>query len=498
MFDQIFNSHNRAPFRVDLYSWQKGVTGSCTLMAITFSDGRKCHGLIDCGIIQDLKSDEVKQNLLLHFDPKIIDFIIITHAHADHIARLPMLYNKGCTAKIYMSHMTDTLLQLALPDAEKIMLCNCKLNNEKKWYEHEDSEKVLENSIGKTYFNSFQVANNVSVMLIDNGHLIGSSSVFIKITDKYAEPIYYYFTGDFKATSKLKSIRGIHFANNMLDLKKIPVNIITEATYGQIGRSEQRNKDIATNKFLIELLSGLKLGKTVFIPTLALERPIFELYEIKKAQEKGWLPKEIPIYVSGKLLVQYLTVCKNYVDIDFMPANVHFIQNVVRKNKKGISSLVEELKVTKEPKIVIASSGMCQYGSAVSILQEYLHNRDVKILFTCYLATGTLGQKIRDSKFGEMISVLGCMIERKAEIAETAQFSGHASPNELINSFKAFGNIKFIGIHHGDEIAKRDLSTSIHRKFPNVRITTLGDGYFFRTNHWGLVSSKPIPESYTL
>lgn len=498
MFDQLFNSRNCAPFRVDLYSWQKGVTGSCTLMAITFSNGRKCHGLIDCGIIQDLKGDEIKQNLLLHFDPKIIDFIIITHPHADHIARLPMLYKLGCTAKIYMSHMTDTLMQLALPDAEKIMMANCRLNNEKQWYDHEDTEKVLQNSIGTTYFKSFQVANNISVMLIDNGHLIGSSSVFLKITDKYKEPIYYYFTGDFKPTSELKLIRGINFASNMLDLDNIPVNIISESTYGQFGRSEQSNKDKAINKFIIELLSSLNEGKTVFIPTLALERPILELYEIKKAQDNGILSKEVPIYVSGKLLVQYINVCKNYIDIDFMPVNVHFIQNVVTKNDKGISCFIDELKITKEPKIVIASSGMCQYGSAVSILQEYLPNKQVKVLFTCYLANGTLGQKIRDSNLGDMISVAGCMIQRNAEIAETTQFSGHASPEDLISSFNTFGNIKFIGIHHGDDIAKRDFATLIHKRFPNVRITTLGDGYFFRTNHWGLISSKPIPEEYTL
>lgn len=500
--NQIYQSNNAAPFRVDLYSWQEAVTNSMTFMAITFSDPnlRKCFGLVDCGIKQEDsdENDNDNENEFLHFDPKILDFIVITHPHADHIARLPMLYNQGCKAKIYMSHMTNSLLEIALPDAEKIMLANTKLKGRKPWYNSEDTQSVLDNSVGKTFFSYFEVAENVKCMLIDNGHVMGASSVYFEIMEEGFESINYFFTGDYKPSNPLKITRGIRYIADKLDIRNKNVNIVTESTYGKMGRFQKRDDDLKNNSFIEEVLKGIEDSKSIFVPTLALERPLHELLELKKAQDNGMLSTDIPIYVAGKLLKGYLPICSRYSNVDFIPQNVRLLDQVSNKVNEEGYQLISELQPNKTPKIVIASSGMCQYGAAVSILHEYLPNINAKIIFTCYLAQNTLGQQIRDAQCGEMVSIAGCMTKRLAEVAETSQFSGHASPYELIELLKSFGSIKFIGIHHGDFEAKRDFAMLLNKEFPGAKIAIMGDGYFFRTSHWGLVTSKKIPKKFEI
>lgn len=492
MNEMIYQSNTPAPFRVDIYSWQKGVTGSMTFLAITFSDGRKSYGIVDAGIVQGVEEDKV----LLHFDPKILDFIIITHPHADHVAKLALLYNKGCRAKIYTSHMTDTLLQLALIDAEKIMLSNCKLLNQKPWYSTEDTKRVIENICGKTYFNFFPVHDGVECLLVDNGHMMGACSVFLKYTDRNKKTIVHFFTGDYKPHNKLKRIRGVSYAFEVYpELKKAPTSIISEATYGEDGRAEKRINDEKENKYIKEVLSGIADGKTVFIPTLSLERPAPELYELKLAQDKRLLSVGVPIYVSGNLLCQYIRImlASKYADVDFMPKNVKIIENITYKSSDGFHLKDALLPLPNDPKIVIASSGMCQYGVSVTLLQEYLPSSNAKILFTCYLAEGTLGREILKAKTDERIWVQGCLTRIRAEIAETSQFSGHASPDELISLFKEFDNVKFIALHHGEKNARRDFGKRLDAEFSKAKILSLGEEHFFRTSSWGLVTSKPLP-----
>lgn len=487
-----YMSNSPAPFRGDLISWQKGVTGSMTLLRITFTDKREVYGLVDAGIVMDDNSE----NLESHFDPKIIDFILITHPHADHIALLPKLYHNGCTAPIFTTHMTDILMQTALVDAEKIMTNNCKFFGEPLWYNPEDTQNVLRNIVGKTFFKPFEVVPNVNAVLVDNGHLMGSAVIILKVDDTVTDKSGLYgFSGDYKPTNKLKKIRGLSYLNNLWNIKTAPINWLVESTYGEIGRSEGRFEDERDDKFYNELIKGIEENKSIFCPCLALERPDFLLFDIKRAQDNGAISTDIPIYIVGDGIREFTKQGMKYADVDFVPQNLHFIRYCLRKNLDNSMELIPKLMVEKnKPKIVIASSGMCQHGSSVSLIREYLSDRRVKIIFSCYLAEGTLGLEIKNTPEGNTITIQGCRIPRYAEIVETKQFSGHASPDELVEFLKYCENIKFIAIHHGDKKARADFSKRLLKEFPESKVAEFGEGYYFRTDPWGLVTPKVLPK----
>ena len=496
MDENVYRSNNPAPFRVDVYSWQKGVTGTMTLLVVHYEDGRKpIHGIIDAGIVQGMEEEKE----ILHFDPKILDFIIITHAHADHVAKLALLYKNGCKAKIYTSHMTDAILQLALPDAEKIMMANRKLLGEKPLYTTEDTNMAIQNICGNTFFNWFEVAENVQCLLVDNGHMLGACSIFLQyISPISGDEIFHFFTGDFKLTNPLKNIRGVKYALELYpELKKKAIVAFSEATYGENARSHQRDEDEKENVFIKEVIGGIKEGKTIMLPSFSLERPGPLLNQLAIAQKKKLLSTNIPIYVTGYVLLKYLKLLSNskYADVEYMPENVKILDDICYKT--GEESCVKEalLPFDNDPKIIIASSGMCQYGATVTLLPEYLPSQNAKIIFPGYLAEGTIGRAIKDSR-EDHILIQGRFIKIRAQIAYTAQFSGHASPEEILGVLKLFDNLKCIAFHHGDAVAIRDFRFKAQKEFPNIPIVKLGEEWFFRTFPYGLNSSKPLPRIY--
>lgn len=495
MGENVYRS-NKAPFRVDVYSWQKGVTGTMTLLVINYEDGRKpIHGLIDAGIVQGMEEEK----RILHFDPQILDFIIITHAHADHVGKLALLYKQGCKAKIYTSHMTDSLLQLALPDAEKIMMTNRKFLGEKPLYSAEDTNTAIQNICGNTFFNWFEVAENVQCLLVDNGHMLGACSVFLQyVSPVSGNEIVHFFTGDFKLTNPLKNIRGVKYALELYpDLKNKNIIAFSEATYGENGRSNQRDEDEKANVFINEVARGIKEGKTILIPSFSLERPALILLQLAIAQKKKLLSTSIPIYITGYVLLKFLKLLSNskYTKVEYMPENVKILEDICDTN--GEETYVKEalLPLNDDPKIIIASSGMCQYGATVTLLPEYLPSQNAKIIFPCYLAEGTIGRVIKETK-EDHIFLQGRLIKIRAQIVHTSQFSGHASPEEILEILKLFDNLKCIAFHHGEDVAIRDFGFKAQKEFPNIPIVKLGDEWFFRTYPYGLNSAKPLPRIY--
>ena len=98
------------------YGATKEVTGSCTLI-----ETRHSRVLVDCGMFQGSREAYDKNIEAFPFDPTTIDAVIVTHAHIDHIGRLPRLMNLGFSGRIFATHPTRLLARLMWRDAAKVM-----------------------------------------------------------------------------------------------------------------------------------------------------------------------------------------------------------------------------------------------------------------------------------------------------------------------------------------------------------------------------------------
>ena len=73
------------------------VTGSMHLL-----EAAGARILLDAGLFQGHRAEAAALNANLPFDPRRIDAIVVSHAHMDHIGRLPLLVRHGYHGPIHM------------------------------------------------------------------------------------------------------------------------------------------------------------------------------------------------------------------------------------------------------------------------------------------------------------------------------------------------------------------------------------------------------------
>ena len=79
-------------FLVELSTKQMNVTGSENLLRFKDKFEEENLILIDCGMLQELNINSFsKENTDFQFDIKNVRAVFITHAHNDHVAKLPFL-----------------------------------------------------------------------------------------------------------------------------------------------------------------------------------------------------------------------------------------------------------------------------------------------------------------------------------------------------------------------------------------------------------------------
>jgi len=183
----------------------KMVTGSAHL--VTLDDGYRI--LLDCGLVQGKGRHVWDLNNTWHFDPKTVDAMVLSHAHIDHSGRIPQLVKKGFQGHIHSTHATRSLCSIMLLDSAKIQerdveWFNKRLRKKRKkkskqfrvpLYKSKDVAPAMDLFVGHGYNKWFEIREGVEVCFKDQGHILGSASVTLKIKMKRGYK-YIGFTGD--------------------------------------------------------------------------------------------------------------------------------------------------------------------------------------------------------------------------------------------------------------------------------------------------------------
>ena len=462
----------------------KTVTGSNFLV-----EGAGKKFLVDCGMWQGKAEDELKNTQEFQYDPKEIDFVLLTHAHIDHSGRIPKLYNEGFRNQVYAHKATCDLCALMLPDSGHIQEMESQWKNKKRLrkgepaippiYTAEDAARCLEIFKPVKYDEIIEITPEIHVRYNDAGHMLGSSIIelWVKEGEKETKTV---FTGD--------------IGNNDIPLLSSPTMIedtdylVMESTYG--SRLHMQN-DKKAEIFLDVVSETLDNGGTVVIPSFAVGRTQEILYELNKLKEKKNDEEfrikykklmKAPVYVDSPLAISATEVFKENTDLfdDETKAEILRGDNPLEFPGLKFTMTAEESKALNEdetPSIIISASGMCEVGRIKHHLKHNLWNPKSTILFVGYQAPGTLGYSLVNG--AKTVKIFGDEIAVNARIEYIEGYSGHADQEWLMNFIYSFiKKPKHIFLVHGEEESQQVLKEKIETeaKLP-VTIPEYGETY---------------------
>lgn len=464
---------------VDIMALHSGVTGSCILPIVKYPNNEKTMFIVDCGLFEGRDNPDnerlpFNKNTGFPFDAENIKFCLITHNHVDHTGRIPLLAKKGFYGKIYTSKDTATLLPLALEDSYKVLKDLAKRKHCNELYSEADVSNALNRVSVLNFEETRNVDSNIKVTLYKNGHLSGAALILVQIQYEEYENINILFTGDYNIKNIFTNVPELPE-----EVFKMPLTIIQESTYGTTDSTK------ISECFEDSILNCIYKKGTAVNMAFSLGRFQEVLYKLKIMQEEGRLSTDIPIYADGKLGLRYTKLFSDgKIDIrketlDFLPQNLSFVSKDNRDN----------VLESDECKIIVTTSGMGTYGPAPQYIAKFIRNPKNLIQFTGFTPEGTLGARLKNAKYEDVVQVGGMSVIKRAKVEYTTEFSAHAKADQMIEFLKKFDEPRLILVNHGETETKKIFAERIVKEVNAKRVGILGKEYFFRVNPYGLVKT---------
>jgi metallo-beta-lactamase family protein len=406
---------------IEFYGAAREVTGSCHILR---ANGKVV--VLDCGMFQGHRSQAAEKNKTLPVPVEEIDAVVLSHAHIDHSGRLPFLASKGYSKTIFATAATRDLCAVMLADSAHIQESDSRhlAKNHKEFveplYTMRDAVRTQELMVGIPYNKTFDVVPGIRCTYIDAGHILGSASVLLDVTEN-GKTKRLVFSGDIGRTG-LSIIRD----------PVVPQGadaVIMESTYG--NRDHESVVDARATLAAVVRDTAARGGR-VLIPSFAVGRTQELLYNLNGLSREGSIP-DIPIYVDSPLATDTTTVFEMHPEVfDHTEDLVNRATNLFHFPQVHFTRSVEEskaLNTARGPMVIIAASGMVEAGRILHHLQHGASDPKNTILFVGYQAEGTLGQRIETRP--PTVRIYGEDIPLRAEVQILDGYSAHADRTEL-------------------------------------------------------------------
>lgn len=439
--------------RITFHGAARQVTGSAHLLEIG-----SARILLDCGLFDSDRVSPDSPNRRFTFDPRTLDAVVISHAHNDHIGRLPVLARAGYSGPIYATPATGEILAIMLRDSARIQREETRAAAVRNpfdpppepLFEPHDVEWVMENLRPLPYQTPEQIAPGITLTYLDAGHILGSASIQLDFQED-GKPRRFVFTGDLGR-------RHMGLLPDPTAVRDIDV-LVSESTYG--------HRTLEPYDTLIKQLHAIvaratRLQSRIVIPAFSLgrtQRMVYCFQELFNAHKV----KPIPVFVDSPLASRltdihrehpeaYTPEARRLMERDdprlFGSDHVHFC--MTWDDSRRLNHL-------PGPVVIIASSGMCEAGRIRHHLRHTVEDPDNAIVIVSYQSEGTLGRQI--SEGAEKVKILDQWYDLNAAVYVLDGFSGHADRDDLAWWYaQTGGNIGKAFLVHGEPASLESLA----------------------------------------
>ncbi|NLO80122.1 MAG: MBL fold metallo-hydrolase [Xanthomonadaceae bacterium] len=439
--------------RIEFWGAAQEVTGACFLL--------ECGGykvLVDCGMIQGRRRDELRNREPFPFDPATIDAVVLTHAHIDHSGRLPLLVKAGFRGKILTHRASRDLCEILLRDAAHLAAQDAELDNRKRarkglppvepLFTTADVERTLQHLRALEYGERRQILPGIAIRLRDAGHILGSAIVEVWLSEGGLTRKLV-FSGDLghRGTPMLRDPELIDAA----DL------VILESTYGD---REHRSWE-STWAEMAEIFTETRAGRgNILIPAFAVGRTQELLYSFHRHFDQ-WGLGRWQIFLDSPMAIQATQVYRRHDDL--------FDREASAMLARGEDPLkLPNLRLTPEPEdsmalnriragaIIIAGSGMCEGGRIRHHFKHNIWREETQVLIVGFQAEGTLGRRLVDG--ARRIRLWGETMKVRAKIHTIGGLSAHAGQQGLFDWYANFDGRPPVCLVHGEPTAMETLA----------------------------------------
>jgi len=412
--------------------------------------------LIDCGI--DPGSDRTpffNAPELLPLDS--LDAVVVTHAHLDHCGLIPVLLKYGYNGPIYATAPTRDLMALMLLDAIKVTNQEAR----KGLYDSAHVRSLVARTIPLRWGETTDIAPDMRLTMHNAGHILGSSICHFHLGD-----------GDYNLaySGDIKFERSWLFNPAVNRFPRLET-LVLEATYGGY-RDLQPSRQQATEEFTHLASKVLERGGKLIVPVFAVGRSQEVMLVLEERMRQGQIPK-VPVYLDGMIFEataihtaypeflnsQLRTQIFQQGDNPFLSDSFHRVDS---------SQMRYGLLDSKEPCIILATSGMMSGGPVMEYFRAWAPDEKNGILFVGYQADGTFGRRLQrglseatflDNGHSKEVPV-------RLEVATIEGFSGHSDRVQLMNYIATLDpRPQRVILNHGEESKVVDLATGIHKRF---------------------------------
>ncbi len=374
--------------------------------------------LIDCGLIQGTPEQQKLNYDAFQYDPKSIDILVITHAHMDHVGRVPKIVRAGFRGRIISTEPTRDIGYHMLYDELSLMSHEAAKGGPEPMFNEDDIELAMRLWEGFDYGIDIPLSEELKITLHDAGHILGSAMVLVNDDDTEI-----LFTGDL-GNSPSPILRDT-------DETVRPHYLITESVYGDRNHETKVNR---TERLEQVYRDNITRKGVLIIPAFSVERTQEILLELDHLIESGKLPK-VPVFVDSPLGIKVTEIFQKYpqymreeIRHEMLSDNVFTFPGLTfTPNSEQSKQIPDE----PNPKVIIASSGMSVGGRVTFHEQRYLPDPNNTLLFVGYQAAGTLGRKILEGM--KTVYIMGVEVPVRAHIETITGYSGHKDQEHLLS-----------------------------------------------------------------